>query len=254
MIMKILLELSYVGDGFAGYQVQPGKATVQAAIQDALEAIYGERYPVKGCSRTDAGVHALQYFATFDTEKNIPLESLPNALNSAIDKRIAVLSARLVSDDFHVRHDVLYKEYEYVVLARRTPDPFLAARAWHFPKPLLSDALERMRAAAGAFVGKHDFSGFMSAGSSVADTVRTIKYLDIIDEGDIIRIRVAADGFLYNMVRIIVGTLIEVGLGKIEPSDINGIIASCERSRAGMTAPAEGLYLRRVDFRRFITK
>ncbi len=246
--MKILLELSYVGDGFAGYQVQPGKATVQTAIQDALEAIYGERYPVKGCSRTDAGVHALQYFATFDTDKNIPLVSLPNALNSAIDKRIAVLSARCVNDDFHVRHDVLYKEYEYVLLARRTHDPFLASRVWHFPKPLLPDAVERMSKAARVFVGTHDFSGFMSAGSSVADTVRTIKHLEIIAEGDIIRIRVAADGFLYNMVRIIVGTLVEVGLGKIDPSDMPNIIASCERSRAGMTAPAEGLYLRRVEF------
>lgn len=247
--MKILLELSYVGDGFAGYQVQPNKPTVQAAIQDALEAIYGERYPVKGCSRTDAGVHALQYFATFDTDKNIPLESLPNALNSAIDKRIAVLSARRVDDDFHVRHDVLYKEYEYVVLARRTPDPFLVSRAWHFPKPLLPDAIERMRAAATAFIGTHDFSGFMSAGSSVSDTVRTVKHLEIINEGDVIRIRITADGFLYNMVRIIVGTLIEVGLGKIEPSEMGDIIASCERSLAGMTAPAEGLYLKEVCFK-----
>ncbi len=247
--MKILLELSYVGDGFAGYQVQPGKPTVQSAVQDAIEAVYSERYPVKGCSRTDAGVHALQYFATFDTDKNIPVESVPNALNSAIDKRITVLSAKVVDDDFHVRHDVLYKEYEYVILARRAPDPFLFARAWHFPKPLRSDAIERMREAATAFVGTHDFSGFMSAGSSVADTVRTVKHLEIVDEGDIIRIRVAADGFLYNMVRIIVGTLVEVGLGKIEPCDMRDIIASRERSRAGMTAPPEGLYLRRVEFK-----
>ncbi len=247
--MKILLELSYVGDGFAGYQVQPGKVTVQSAIQDAIEAVYGERYPVKGCSRTDAGVHALQYFATFDTDKNIPVESIPNALNRALDKRVAVLSARVVDDAFHVRHDVLFKEYEYVILARRTPDPFLTARAWHFPKPMRSDAIARMREAATAFIGTHDFSGFMSAGSSVADTVRTVKHLDIIDEGDIIRVRVAANGFLYNMVRIIVGTLVEVGLGKIEPSDMADIIASCERSRAGMTAPPEGLYLRHVEFK-----
>lgn len=246
--MKILLELSYVGDGFAGYQVQPGKPTVQSAIQDAIEAIYGERYPVKGCSRTDAGVHALQYFATFDTDKNIPVESIPNALNSALDKRVAVLSARIVDDAFHVRHDVLYKEYEYVILARRTPDPFLSVRAWHFPKPMRPDAIARMREAATAFVGTHDFSGFMSAGASVADTTRTVKHLDVIEEGDVIRVRVAADGFLYNMVRIIVGTLVEVGLGKIEPRDMADVISSCERSRAGMTAPPEGLYLRRVEF------
>lgn len=249
VIMKILLELSYVGDGFAGYQVQPNKPTVQSAVQDALEAVYGERYPLKGCSRTDAGVHALQYFATYDTDKSIPIESVPNALNSVIDKRIAVLSARVVDDNFHVRHDVLYKEYEYVILARRTPNPFLSARAWHFPKPMLDDAISRMRASATTFVGTHDFSGFMSQGSSVADTTRTVKHLDIIDEGDIIRVRIAADGFLYNMVRIIVGTLVEVGLGKIEPSEMSDIIASCERARAGMTAPPEGLYLRRVEFK-----
>ncbi len=247
--MKILLELTYNGTGFAGYQVQPGKLTVQSAIQDAIEALYGERYPVKGCSRTDAGVHALQYFATFETEKNIPLDRLPFALNSVIDSRIAVLSAQLVGDDFHVRHDVEYKEYEYLVLAKSIPDPFMIGRVWHFPKNLRDDALERMKNAASAFIGKHDFSGFMSAGSDVADTARCIKYLDITEDNGLFRIRVAADGFLYNMVRIIVGTLIEVAAGKIEPSDMADIIASCDRSRAGLTAPPEGLYLRKVVFR-----
>ncbi len=246
--MKILLELKYNGAGFAGYQVQPGKVTVQSAVQDALEAVYGERYSLKGCSRTDAGVHALQYFATFETEKNIPLDRIPMALNAAMDSRIAVLSARTVNDEFHVRHDVEYKEYEYLIHASAVPDPFLVGRVWHFPKKLRDDAILRMRTAAEAFVGKHDFSGFMSVGSSVADTVRTVKYLDIIEDGDLIRIRIAADGFLYNMVRIIVGTLIEVAAGRIEPDDMADIIVSCERSRAGMTAPPEGLYLRRVEF------
>lgn len=246
--MKILLELSYVGDGFAGYQVQPGKATVQSALQDAIEKVYGERYGVKGCSRTDAGVHALQYFATYDTDKAIPCDKIPFALNSALDKRMSVLSAREVGADFHVRHDVLYKEYEYRVHLSAIPDPFLHGRAWYYPKPLLSDAVERMKKAADAFVGRHDFSGFMSAGSDVADTVRTVKHLKIEMFGNILRIRIAADGFLYNMVRIIVGTLVEVGTGRIEPSDMADIIASCDRSRAGMTAPAEGLYLREVVF------
>ena len=248
MPMQILLEFTYNGTGFAGYQVQPGKVTVQSAVQDAIEAVYGERYPLKGCSRTDAGVHALQYFATFETEKSIPLDRLPMALNAVLDSRIAVLSARVVSDDFHVRHDAQYKEYEYLIHTNAVPDPFLVGRVWHFSKKLRCDGIERMRAAAEAFVGKHDFSGFMSVGSNVADTVRTVKYLDIICEGDLIRVRIAADGFLYNMVRIIVGTLIEVGAGRIEPSDMADIIASCDRSRAGMTAPPEGLYLRRVKF------
>ncbi len=246
--MKILLELKYNGSGFAGYQVQPGKQTVQSSIQDAIEAVYGERYPVKGCSRTDAGVHALQYFATYETEKNIPLDKLPMALNASVDSRIAILSAYVVDDNFHVRHDVKYKEYEYLIHASRIADPFLIDRAWHFPKTLCEDAIDRMNKAAAAFVGAHDFSGFMSAGSSVEDTVRTVKYLEIIEDGELIRIRIAADGFLYNMVRIIVGTLIDVAAGKIDAGDMPDIIASCERSRAGMTAPPEGLYLRRVEF------
>ncbi len=245
---KILLEISYVGTGFAGYQVQPGKVTVQSALQDAIEKVYGERYAVKGCSRTDAGVHALQYFATFDTDKAIPLDRIPHAFNSALDKRIAVISARQVDMDFHVRHDVLYKEYEYRVHLGAIPDPFLDGRAWHYPKTLLPDALERMRAAAKAFVGEHDFSGFMSAGSDVADTVRNVKHLNISLGENILTVRIAADGFLYNMVRIIVGTLIEVGTGRINADDMADIIASCDRARAGMTAPPEGLYLREVVF------
>ena len=246
--MKILLEISYLGTGFSGYQVQPGKLTVQSALQDAIEAVYGCRYAVKGCSRTDAGVHALRFYATFETDKNIPCDRIPSALNSAIHPNISVLAAREVNDGFHVRHDVLWKEYEYVILARRSPDPFYAGRAWHFPKPLLDDGIERMQSAAKAFIGRHDFSGFMSAGSDIADTNRTVKHLEIISDGDFIRVRIAADGFLYNMVRIIVGTLLECATGKRDPDAMADIIASCDRSRSGMTAPPEGLYLRRVVF------
>ena len=247
--MKILLEISYIGTGFAGYQVQPGKVTVQSALQDAIEKVYGERYAVKGCSRTDAGVHALQYFATFNAEKSIPIDRIPYALNSVIDKRISVIGARPVSEDFHVRHDVLYKEYEYCVHLDAIPDPFLDGRAWHYPKPLLPDALDRMKNAARAFVGEHDFSGFMSAGSDVANTVRNVKHLDISLDKNMLTVRVAADGFLYNMVRIIVGTLIEVGTGRIDAYEMDDIIGSCNRARAGMTAPPEGLYLREVKFK-----
>ncbi len=246
--MKILLELSYLGTGFSGYQVQPDKPTVQSALQDAIEAVYGVRYDVKGCSRTDAGVHALRYYATFDTDKNIPLDRLPYALNSAIDRRISVRSAVEVAADFHVRHDVKEKEYEYLLRLSKIPDPFYLDRAWQFPKPILPDGIKRMREAAAYFVGSHDFAGFMSSGSDIADTVRTVTRLEIIEDVELVRIRIAADGFLYNMVRIIVGTLLDVALGKIEPSDMGDIIASCDRRCAGMTAPPEGLYLRRVEF------
>ena len=246
--MKILLEISYVGTGFAGYQVQPGKLTVQSALQDAIEKVYGERYAVKGCSRTDTGVHALQYFATFDTDKSIPTDRIPHALNSVLDKRISVRSAQTVDMDFHVRHDVLYKEYEYRVQLGAVPNPFLDGRVWHYPKLLRSNALERMQNAAKAFVGTHDFSGFMSAGSDVADTVRDVKWLKVSLDDDMLTVRIAADGFLYNMVRIIVGTLIEAGSGRIDPEKMVDIIASCDRSSAGMTAPPEGLYLKEIVF------
>ncbi len=246
--MKILLELSYIGTGFAGFQVQPDKATVQSAIQDAIEAVYGERYDVKGTSRTDAGVHALQFFATFETEREIPLDRLPLALNNNCDPRLAFISAREVPEEFHVRHDVKLKEYEYVIRNSPIPDPFQIRRYARIAKPLSSDQIALMRRASEQFLGKHDYCGFMSSGSSVVDTVREIYYLEIIEDGDYLRIRIAANGFLYNMVRIIVGTLIDVARKRIDIGELCEIIASKSRCRAGFTAPPEGLYLRRIEF------
>ena len=248
--MKYLLELSYIGSRFAGFQVQPGKVTVQSTLQDALEAVFGERLPVKGCSRTDSGVHARQYFATFETMKLIPSDKLPLALNSNLPPDISVRSAKIVSNDFHVRHNVEWKEYEYLLVNSRIRDPFLVERAVQC-RVMTREQIGLMRQAASFFIGKHDFFGFMSVGSKIADTVRTIKYIEIIEDGELVRIRIAADGFLYNMVRIIVGTLIDVSNSRIKLSELHEIIESRDRSRAGATAPAEGLYLNRVIFRTF---
>ena len=248
--MKYLIEIAYIGTRFAGFQVQPGKITVQSTLQDALEQIFGERLPVKGCSRTDSGVHARQYFATFDAMKLIPPDKLPLAMKSNLPPDVSVKSAQIVSDNFHVRHNVEWKEYEYLLLNSRIRDPFLVGRAVQC-RVMTSAQIDLMRKAAQLFVGRHDFSGFMSVGSKLADTVRTVKYLEIIEEGELIKIKIAADGFLYNMVRIIVGTLIDVANYRIELCDMPEIIASCDRSRAGATAPAEGLYLNRVKFRTF---
>lgn len=248
--MKYLLEMSYIGSRFAGFQVQPGKVTVQSTLQDAIEAVFGERLPVKGCSRTDSGVHARQYYATFEAMKLIPPDKLPLALNSNLPPDISVRSAKNVSNDFHVRHNVEWKEYEYLLINSRIRDPFLVGRAVQC-RVMTPEQIEMMRQAASFFVGKHDFLGFMSVGSKVADTVRTIKYIEIIEDGELIRIRIAADGFLYNMVRIIVGTLLDIANSKIKLSDMHEIIESRDRSRAGATAPAEGLYLNRVIFRTF---
>lgn len=248
--MKTLLEISYVGTNFNGFQVQPNGRTVQETLQDALERLYGMRPAVKGCSRTDSGVHALQFFATFESDGRIPCGRLPAALNSVLPPDISVRSAVEVPEDFHVRHDVLWKEYEYLILNDSIRDPFLVGRAWQIKRPLGENELERMRAAAEAFPGKHDFGAFMAAGSDIADTVRDMKWLKIIEDGKLIRIRAAADGFLYNMVRIIVGTLVDAGYGRISPEDMPDIISSRNRSRAGFTAPPDGLYLRHVEFSR----
>lgn len=246
--MKILLEISYKGTDFAGFQVQPGARTVQGTLQDALERLYGERPPVKGCSRTDSGVHARQFFATFDAEGRVPCERIPFALNSLLPEDISAKSARVVPESFHVRHDVLFKEYEYLILNEAQRDPFLEGLAYRPKRPLDAEALSRAREAAALIVGKKDFASFMASGSKIVDTVRDVKSLEIIEDGGLLRVRIAADGFLYNMVRIITGTLLDVAFGRLDAARIPEIIASGNRGEAGFTAPAEGLYLRRVEF------
>lgn len=247
--MKILFELSYLGTGYHGYQVQSGSSlkTVQGTVQEAVEALLGRRFCLSGCSRTDAGVHARQFFCTADDVENItiPEDKIPLAIARFLPSDISVRSAKYVHDNFHVRYDVDYKEYEYLILNSRLADPFYANRAWHCPKTL---DIDKMNLAAERLVGRHNFEAFMAQGSQVKDTVRTIKYFDVRREGDIVKVRVAADGFLYNMVRIIVGTLTEVAYGRIMPEEIEKIIASGDRKKAGMTAPASGLYLNAVNY------
>lgn len=244
--MRILLELSYLGSNYAGFQVQPNKPTVQSTLQDALEAVYGERLPVRGCSRTDSGVHAKQYFATYDAARHIPTEKIPLALNCHLPCDIAVRSSELVPDSFHVRHDVLWKEYRYTLYNSQIRDPFIEGKVCRLNRIFSDYELERMRDAARLIVGRKDFRAFMSEGSSITDTVRNVFRLDISVDRDLIYIDVAADGFLYNMVRIIVGTLIDTARGRFAPDDVADIIASRERRRAGFTAPPEGLCLERV--------
>ena len=246
--MKILLELSYVGARYAGFQVQPNQPTVQSALQDALERVYGERLPIKGCSRTYAGVHALQYFAAYDSDRLIPPERIPAALNSALPEDIAIKSARIVPDTFHVRHDVAWKEYEYLLHNSPIRDPFLTGRAFHLPHIIADDGIERMKRAAGAFIGRKDFIGFMSAGSSVADTVREIKWLGILRDGELLRVRIAADGFLYNMVRIMVAALLEIGNDRRPVHDLKRVILAKDRQEVRQTAQASGLYLYHVFY------
>lgn len=245
----ILLTLAYRGTAFAGFQVQPGMRTVQGTVQDAIEAIYGRRLPVVGCSRTDAGVHARDYKMTFTPAEDcprIPTEKIPAALNTTLPDDISVLSACKMPDTFHVRHDVYEKEYEYLIYNHSIRSPFFLDTAYHYKRPLDASQLD---SAAACFRGTHDFRGFMASGSDILDTVRTVRGTAVVRDENLIRIRISADGFLYNMVRIFVGTLLYVAEGKISVDTLPCLIASCDRNRAGLTVPACGLYLNRVTLK-----
>lgn len=249
--MKYLLTLSYVGTSYHGYQVQPNGRSVQETVQDAIAQVFGKRYPLTGCSRTDSGVHAEMFCATVETDAvapHIPAERLPCAMNRYLPTDISVRSAQVVADDFHPRYDVKWKQYCYRIYTASTRDPFLADRAYYLPRKL---DVARMQAAAELFLGKHDFLGFMASGSDVQDTVRTIYRFDVCQTGDMVELRVAADGFLYNMVRILVGTLLAVSAGKLTPGEIPAILDARDRARAGETAPACGLYLEKVSYNPF---
>ncbi len=252
--MKILLKASYLGTHFCGYQVQRDKRTVQGELNRAAKELFGYDCDVTGCSRTDSGVHANMFCLTVTKkgesflETDIDVARLPRAITAHLPEDVSVYCAEWVDENFHPRYDVKYKEYVYRIYNGAVRDPFLDGRVWHVPQRISEADLENMRLAASKYVGKKDFSAFMAQGSSVESTVREVFYADVKKDGDVITFRVAADGFLYNMVRIMTGTLISVAQGKISPCDIEDIISSRSRERAGMTAPPEGLYLNRVEY------
>ncbi len=248
--MKYLLEISFLGTAYFGFQVQKGKdlPTVQGTVQDAVNAVFGRRYPVTGCSRTDRGVHAKQFFVTVDPGGDritIPTEKIPTAMNAALPDDIAVKSAVTVPDSFHPRYTEMEKEYIYVFDNGGTRSPFDAGRAYYVPRPIREDLMDE---AARKIEGKHDFTSFMAAGSKIVDAVRTVKSCRVRREGDRVILTVSADGFLYNMVRIIAGTLLAVSDGRISPDEVTDIVNARDRSRAGSTLPPDGLYLNRVTY------
>ncbi len=252
--MKILLNISYLGSGYCGYQVQRNAPTVQQRLNEATRALFGFDCDIVGCSRTDKGVHADMFCATVskkgesDIECSIPAEAIPLALNRFLPDDICVKEAKFVDEGFHPRYDVKYKEYVYKIFNSPIPDPFLSGRVWHYPRPITDGDLKRMILAAAYFVGEHDFSSYMASGSSVKNTVRNVMEATVEREGDIITFRISANGFLYNMVRIMTGTLIGVAEGKIEPEDVPTITEARDRKRAGVTAPPDGLYLHKVVY------
>ncbi len=251
--MKILLTVSYVGTEYFGYQLQEDKPTVALMLNKAVKKTFGFDCNVTGCSRTDSGVHANGYCLTVDpvSEKDVitvPLDKIPIALNTALPKDICVLSAREVPVSFHPRYDVVKKEYVYRIRVGEIRDPFLCDKVMELSKKEEAISVEKMKKAAQHFVGTYDFSSFMASGSKIKDTTRTVYESEITKNGSIIEYRVSANGFLYNMVRIMVGTLIEIGLGKKDSDSIPEIIASRNRKNAGKTAPPEGLYLNKVFY------
>lgn len=243
--MRVLLKISYLGSAYHGWQVQPNGITVQETMQNALESLYKFRPNLTGCSRTDAGVHANEFYCHYDTDAFIPEKGIVAGLNVALPSDIAVLDCHYVDDDFHARYSANAKNYIYRIYNSETPNPFLEGRTWRISRNL---NLQLMNKFASALVGTHDFEGFSSSGRTVSDTVRTITECCFTKEGNEICLSVTADGFLYNMVRIIVGTAVEVSDGKIDVERTKEIISSKDRSLAGITAPADGLYLNRVFY------
>lgn len=239
-----LLTLAFDGTDYCGWQVQPNCPSVQETLQDACEKVFGTRPPVTGCSRTDSGVHAKGFAALVTGDFSVPCESLPLALNSKLPPDISVLEAREAPEGFHPRYDALKKEYVYKIHNSRIRDPFLRRVCWEYPAEL--DA-ELMNTEAQDFVGKQDFCAFMASGSKITDTVRRVYDFSVTRQGDEILFRVSADGFLYNMVRIMVGTLTDISRGGLK-LPLKEIIRSGDRANAGVTAPAKGLCLNRVFY------
>ena len=247
--MRYFAKIKYLGTNFHGFQVQPSERTVQGTLCDALFEALGCKASVTGCSRTDAGVHANEFCLVIDAPgATVPADKLPVAIARFLPNDLSLFWAKECDFDFHPRYDVKGKEYLYRIMNQKVYDPFEYGRAWFLPREINDEKLTRMKSAAKHILGKKDFSSFMAEGSDVVDTIRNVTDLSIEKKGDLVEIRITADGFLYNMVRIIVGTLTEVAFGRFDPDDIPNIISSCDRKKAGMTAPAEGLYLNQVFY------
>ncbi|MBR2370991.1 MAG: tRNA pseudouridine(38-40) synthase TruA [Clostridia bacterium] len=255
--MKLLIKIAYDGTDYCGWQFQPNVRTVQAQVTAAAKKIFGFDCDVTGCSRTDSGVHAKGFHATVtqkgkdNIECSIPLEKLPKAFNAHLPDDIAVLGARYVSDEFHARYSVVSKKYIYKMHIGCERSPFDRHGALHITSKFVEDYLDRMNDAAAHFVGTHDFTSFMAQGSKIEDATRTVLNASVTvspNDPDILLFEVEADGFLYNMVRIMVGTLLEVAEGKLSTDGIDGIIAAKDRKKAGRTVPPHGLYLECVNY------
>ena len=230
-----------------GWQKQPNKLNIQGEIERAIEELTGEKVDLIASGRTDAGVHSFGQTANFKTNSNIPIEKFAIAINSKLKKSIVVKSAAEVDERFHSRYNCVRKKYRYVINNSKCGSAIYRALEYHIPVKL---DVEKMKEAAKYFEGEYDFKGFKATGGNNKTTIRTIYRAEVIynEKDERIIIELTGNGFLYNMVRIIAGTLVEVGLGKIEPADIRGIIEAKDRTKAVKTLPAQGLYLMEVYY------
>lgn len=239
------LVVEYDGTGYAGWQRQPGQRTVQAELEDAIQKITHTHIAVIGAGRTDAGVHAQGQVVSFRADKPLTPRDWRRALNAHLPPDISVQAAESVSDDFHARYSAKTKQYEYRILHQPDRPALERNRAWHIYGPL---DLDLMRQAAACLVGKQDFASFQGHPTDTKDTICNVQRLELVQEGPLIRVRFVGDRFLKQMVRSIVGTLVEIGQGKRPPQAMKDILAAKDRRSAGYTAPPQGLHLVRVDY------
>ena len=242
-IRNIAVRLAYDGTRYHGWQIQKTETTIAGTLESVLTRLCGHTVKVHGCGRTDAGVHAERYCFNFKTSSSIPTERIPLAINSLLPSDIAVQDAVIAPDDFDANLSCIRKEYTYRIYASRIRNPFWTDRAYFYHMKLNTSL---MLEAAGHFVGTHDFAAVRSVGTVTKTTIRTVFWYEVEEKGNIIELRVCADGFLYNMVRAMAGTLIYVSEGKILPEDIPTLLKSKDRSLAGPTMPPGGLYMTRI--------
>lgn len=240
---NIAIFLTYLGTAYHGWQVQKTQVTVGQTVETAVAMVVGHPVHVTGCGRTDAGVHARCYVANFRTTSAIPTDRLPYALNTHLPEDIVVTGAREVHEDFNAIGSCVKKEYTYRIFNSRIRDPFYVNRAWFYPKHLDEKIMQQ---AASQFVGTHDFAAVRSVGTETKSTVRTVYYYEVERLGDLIELRVCANGFLYNMARAMAGTVVYAAEGKIKPEEIGAILDRGDRTAAGPTVPPGGLYMTKL--------
>ena len=242
---RVLLTLSFNGTAYHGWQIQPNGITVQEVVQDCIFKVLGEKITIHGCSRTDAGVHAKTFCCHLDCNDNIPYDAFLRGVNCLLPKDICITDCKAVALDFHARYDSKGKTYVYNIYNGNLRNPFKAPFFWEIERPL---NIELMNSFCSTVVGEHDFYGFSSSGRTVKDTVRRVSECFVKQEGNEIRLQITANGFLYNMVRIIVGTAVEVSDGRIPYNCAEEIFSSKKREIAGITAPPQGLFLEKVIY------